>query len=145
MKHLLPVNFDINFYKNYYYDLQCFSEDELIHHYLNHGINENRIYNSSMISYLHKHNKAICLITFQPNEIWCDFLNDFLNYEIFIIIDDNNFDCSYYCNKYNNIHFVKILNTNCKSNGYINMNFTIGKQISSWDVTSNIKLYKSLY
>jgi len=35
---------------------------------------------------------AICLITFQPNKTWCDFLNLFNQYKIFIIVDDNNFD-----------------------------------------------------
>ena len=35
---------------------------------------------------------AICLICINPNKIWCEFLNTFTKYKIFLIIDDNNFD-----------------------------------------------------
>ena len=34
--------------------------------------------------------KAICLITFKPHKLWCDFLSQFNNYKIFIIVDNNN-------------------------------------------------------
>jgi hypothetical protein len=44
MKLELPIDFDIDFYKNYYTDLQHMSNNELVHHYLNYGIHENRIY-----------------------------------------------------------------------------------------------------
>ena len=50
----------------------------------------------------------ICLITFRPHKIWCDFLNLFKKYKIFIIINNNNFDLSTFINTYNNITFIKI-------------------------------------
>uniref|UniRef100_A0A6C0B293 Nucleotide-diphospho-sugar transferase domain-containing protein n=1 Tax=viral metagenome TaxID=1070528 RepID=A0A6C0B293_9ZZZZ len=78
---------------------------------------------------------AICLITFQPNKTWCDFLNLFNQYKIFIIVDDNNFDLSDFINNYNNITFIKVDNDKCKLNGYIDCStsFTINKLISGWD------------
>ena len=75
---------------------------------------------------------AICLITLQPNKIWCDFLNSFSKYKIFIIVDDNNFDC-YPFEIYKNISFIKVLDEKCKLAGYMDSNFVIGKLISGWD------------
>lgn len=80
---------------------------------------------------------AICLITLIPNKIWCDFLNLFTKYKIFIIVDDNDFDLYDFINNYSNIIFIKVKDETCKLNGYINTNFMIPKLISGWD--------KSLY
>ena len=33
----LPNDFDVNFYRNYYEDLQHMNDDELKNHYLNYG------------------------------------------------------------------------------------------------------------
>lgn len=76
---------------------------------------------------------AICLITYKPNKIWCDFLNLFTKYKIFMIVDDNNFDLSSFKDNYNNIKFIKIENQKCQLNGYINSNQTLKKLISGWD------------
>ena len=77
---------------------------------------------------------VICLITLNPNTIWCDFLNKFQNYKIIIIIDDNNFDLSDFENEYKNIKFIKIENEKCKSSGYINSSFiSFQKIIIGWD------------
>ena len=76
---------------------------------------------------------AFCLVTFRPNKIWCDFLSSFINYKIFIIIDDDNFDVSQFIIKYTNINFIKIENTKCQTTGYINSSLTLKKLISGWD------------
>jgi hypothetical protein len=76
---------------------------------------------------------AICLITLTPNKIWCDFLNLFKKYKIFIIVDDNNFDLTSFINTYNNITFIKVENEKCTLHGYIDANFFINKLISGWD------------
>ena len=34
-------------------------------------------------------NKAVCLITINPNKIFLDFFTQFSNYDIYIIIDNN--------------------------------------------------------
>jgi hypothetical protein len=76
---------------------------------------------------------VICLITFRPNIIWCDYLNLFTKYKIFIIVDDNNFNLFDFINNYNNIIFIKVENEKCNINGYIDTNFTLNKLISGWD------------
>jgi hypothetical protein len=75
----------------------------------------------------------LCLITFRPNIIWCDFLNKFKKYKIFIIVDDNNFDLFDFKNYYNNITFIQIEDEKCKLNGYMDTSFTLNKLISGWD------------
>lgn len=75
----------------------------------------------------------ICLITFRPNTIWCDFLKLFNKYKIFIIVDDNHFDLTDFRNNYNNITFVQVDDNKCKSSGFIDTNFTLNKLISGWD------------
>jgi hypothetical protein len=74
---------------------------------------------------------AICLITFRPSKIWCEFLNSFTKYKIFIIVDDNDFDLTDF--NYMNITFVKVENKKCKLTGYIDTSFTLKKLISGWD------------
>jgi len=76
---------------------------------------------------------SICLITFMPNKISCDFLNVFNKYKIFIVVDNNNFDLYEFRNNYKNITFIQIEDIKCKLNGYIDTNFTINKLISGWD------------
>jgi hypothetical protein len=68
-----------------------------------------------------------------PNKIWCDILNLFSNYKIFIIVDNNNFDLYEFRNNYKNIMFIQIEDINCSLNGYIDTNFTLNKLISGWD------------
>ena len=67
--------------------------------------------------------EAICLIVNKPNTIYLDFLNNFVNYEIYVIIDDNTFDHSKkYKNDYKNINLIQITDTYCKISGFINTN-----------------------
>jgi hypothetical protein len=76
---------------------------------------------------------AICLITFEPTKIWCDFLNKFTLYKIFIIVDNNNFDLRSFINTYDNITFIKINNEKCELTGYKDLNFTVQKLITGWE------------
>ena len=79
--------------------------------------------------------EAICLIVNKPNTIYLDFLNNFVNYEIYVIIDDNTFDHSKkYKNDYKNINLIQITDTYCKISGFINTNkIGVKKIISGWD------------
>jgi hypothetical protein len=79
--------------------------------------------------------EAICLIVNKPNTIYLDFLNNFVNYEIYLIIDDNTFDHSKkYKNDYKNINLIQITDTYCKVSGFINTNkIGVKKIISGWD------------
>ena len=77
---------------------------------------------------------TICLICIKPHKIWCDFLNNFKKYKIFVIIDDNNFDITFFKNAYTNISFVQINEEKCKNYFYINMNFIVFyKEITGWE------------
>jgi hypothetical protein len=76
---------------------------------------------------------AICLITLRPNKIYCDFLNSFVKYKIFVIVDDNTCDLSNIRRHYANIVFIQIEEEKCRTSGYIDTNFTLKKLISGWD------------
>lgn len=75
----------------------------------------------------------ICLITLHPNKIWCDFLNSFRNYIVYVIVDYNKFKLTEFQKKYSNITFIQIENINCKLSGYTNMNFILKKEITGWE------------
>ena len=76
---------------------------------------------------------CVCLICFKPNDIWINFLSTFLNYDIYVIIDDNMIEYKEKYRDYDNINIIQIENQTCKENGYRNINFMIGKEISGWD------------
>jgi hypothetical protein len=76
---------------------------------------------------------AICLITLRPNKVWCDFLNLFSKYKIFLVVDDNNFSLHEFKKNYKNITFIQVEDINCKLNGFIDTNFALHKLISGWD------------
>ena len=76
---------------------------------------------------------AICLITFRPNKIWCDFLNLFSKYKIFVVVDKKNFCLCEFKNNYTNITFLQTEDLKCKLNGFVDTNFALHKLISGWD------------
>jgi len=80
--------------------------------------------------------KALCLITYDPFQklIYIDFLNNIVNYDIFVVIDKNNSDYSDLIQKYKNIKFILLDNNLCLLNGYKNLNFiTFKKYVTGWD------------
>jgi hypothetical protein len=76
---------------------------------------------------------ALVLLCLQPNKIWCDFLNNFTTYKVYIIIDDSKFDCKTIETIYPNIIFIQIDDSVCESAGYKNMNFTLKKKVTAWE------------
>jgi len=63
---------------------------------------------------------AFCLITIRPNVIWLDFLQTFTSvYDVYIMIDDNSYDCADNISKYPNLKFIQIEKDICKTAGYI--------------------------
>jgi len=78
---------------------------------------------------------ALCLLTKVPNIIWLEILNNFMDYDVFVVIDDNSNDYSKtYENKYNNIKIIQIENADCYKNGYTNCNSAVGfPDVISWD------------
>lgn len=77
--------------------------------------------------------RSICLITFIPNKVWCDFLNSFSKYKIFIVVDNNNFDLYEFKMNYTNITFIQVEDITCELHGYRDTNFTLNKLISGLD------------
>ena len=77
---------------------------------------------------------AICLICREPNKIWCNFLDQFKNYKIYIIVDFNTFDCLDFIHKYQNINFIQMNNNECYEKGFVNLNFLVMKKpVTGWD------------
>ena len=78
-------------------------------------------------------NNCVCLICYKPNDIWIDFLSKFTKYDIYIIVDDNSGNYKEQYSKFSNINIIQIIDNECKKNGFINMNFTIKKDVTSWE------------
>jgi len=79
-------------------------------------------------------NNAIALLTIRPKKIWLDFLNKFTNnYDIYIFIDDNNFDLTSFINEYENLHFIQIDDDESIKYGYSNSSYIIKSGPIAWD------------
>ena len=77
---------------------------------------------------------AICLITLTPKVEFLDFLHSFMNYDIYVIVDDNNFDLTQIKLTYPKIIFLQIDNELCRKSGYMNTNYIIlKKSVTGWD------------
>ena len=80
------------------------------------------------------HTKALCLITVKPNKIFLDFLSKFTRFDIYIMIDDNQYNFSEIKLQYPNINFVQINNEECLRSGFMNTSYiTIRKPVIGWD------------
>lgn len=75
----------------------------------------------------------LCIISKNPEKRWCVFLNAFKKYKVYIIVDNNDYDLTEYKSTYKNIVFLKIEDTKCKTNGYVNGEFSGNKVINGWD------------
>jgi hypothetical protein len=78
---------------------------------------------------------AIVLICHTPKEDQLDFFNNFLNYKIYVIIDDNSKSYEYLTQKYKNIAFIQVENKICYETGFIHASL-IGNNITcgfGWD------------
>jgi len=76
---------------------------------------------------------CVCLICLNPNETWFDFLCKFINYEVLVVIDNNTIDYKGCFKNYTKINVVQIKDDECEENGFIDMNFTMGKKITGWE------------
>jgi hypothetical protein len=74
----------------------------------------------------------LCIITNNPEKRWCVFLNEFKNYKVYIIVNNNDYDLSEYITNYKNIVFIKINENKCISSGYTKCEFS-DKLINGWD------------
>ncbi len=76
--------------------------------------------------------KAFCLISHYPQECWMKFLNNFIFYDVFIIVDDNSKNYKeLYGNIYHNIHFIQIDNDEYQNHCFIDKDFP-NEKLSGW-------------
>lgn len=87
------------------------------------------------MSYNTKNTHALCLLCKIPNEEWFVFLNDFINYDVFVIIDDNSKKYNdYYSEIYKNITIIQIDNRVCYDKCYTNCNTAVEfPEVIAWD------------
>lgn len=77
---------------------------------------------------------CVCLICVNPDNIWIDFLSKFVNYDVYIIADDNRIDYNKKYSNLNKINIIQIKNKDCLINGCINLNYiTLRMKVSGWD------------
>ena len=72
---------------------------------------------------------ALCLVTITPTNEWCEYLNHFTNYKIYIMVDDNNFDYTLYKTMFPKLFFIKFMHDSYRVNGYTNTQF----DNTAWD------------
>jgi hypothetical protein len=85
-----------------------------------------------------KNKNAICVLTITPNIEFIEFYNNFKNYDIFFVIDDNNYNCEMLKKDYPSINFVQILNDECNEHGFKHSSYMpnsslVFNEIISWD------------
>jgi hypothetical protein len=76
---------------------------------------------------------SVCLICLNPNDIWFEFLSQFKNYDVYVVIDNNTINYNGCFKHYDKIHVIQIQEIECIKSGFIDMNFLIGKKISGWE------------
>jgi len=83
------------------------------------------------------HSNAIVLLTRYPNNVWINFLHNFNNYDIFVVIDDNEKDFKeLFKNVNKKINFIQIDDDFCKDRGYHNALIQTGNvpdKVLAWD------------
>lgn len=89
----------------------------------------------------------ICLLTYQPTS---DFLKlylpfcDYQNYQVYVIVDDNEYDIQPLKKEFSTFHFVQIKETDCKKHGFVNFGFFVKNgEPSAWD--KGIFYFSSIY
>lgn len=80
---------------------------------------------------------AICLLAYKPTIELIQLYDDLYRkdrYDIYVIVDDNNYDISDFREDFQNIQFIKVSEDTCYRSGYIHLNYMVKKgEPSSWD------------
>ena len=76
---------------------------------------------------------ALCILCRTPSGVWCDFLQYFTRYKIYVMLDDESFNLTPFRIKYPRITFVSIPSVTCRRFHFLDMNFTVSKKITSWE------------
>jgi hypothetical protein len=70
-----------------------------------------------------KNAKAIALIAREPTETWLAFLSTFRGYDVYIILDNLEYDLRMCSNTYPTLQFIQISNQDCIDHGYIHSSY----------------------
>jgi hypothetical protein len=77
---------------------------------------------------------AISVITVVPNETLLEFYDKIKYYDIFVIVDNNDFDLTNFKTKFPKINFIQIDNNECIENGFQNISYqAMNKNVIGWD------------
>jgi hypothetical protein len=77
---------------------------------------------------------ALCLLCLNPKEVWCEFLNAFTHYPIYMMVDNESTDITTLSARYPNIRFLQVPATVCDAAGFKDVNhFGVKKLISAWE------------
>jgi hypothetical protein len=91
-------------------------------------------FRSQVLSQDKINNTALCIVCREPSIIWLEFLNNFIYYDIYIVIN-NKVDIEKY--KYDNINFIQIDTDECKLYGFNHANrcayLQYFPEVTAWD------------
>lgn len=80
---------------------------------------------------------AICILTFRPTSDLLKLYHTFdlyVNYTVYVIVDDNEWNIDNLQKEFPKFHFVKIKEEECKKNGFTNFGFFVKNgEPSAWD------------
>lgn len=81
---------------------------------------------------------AICIVTIEPHIEFVEFYNAFNSYDIFFMIDNNNFDCDKLKTRYPRLNFIQLSNNECENAGFKHSSYMphsslVFNEIISWD------------
>jgi hypothetical protein len=77
---------------------------------------------------------AIVQISYEPKQEYLAFLNTITSYDVFVVIDSNNYDITDIKALFSNIQFIKIDNNECEAHHFINTSsITHNKSVIGWD------------
>ncbi len=80
---------------------------------------------------------AICLLGYQPPDELLELYDGLYKgdvYDIYIVVDDNNYDISEQKKRFKDFNFIKVKEETCYKYGYLHLAFTVKKgEPSAWD------------
>jgi hypothetical protein len=74
----------------------------------------------------------LCIICIKPSQIWLDFLQEFKHYNVYITVDDEEMDLSFFREKYKNINFIQISSSICEKAHFYDVSYN-NKKIAGWE------------
>ncbi|MBV8389259.1 MAG: hypothetical protein JO080_05615, partial [Mucilaginibacter sp.] len=85
------------------------------------------------LPYLDAPRRAIAIICRTPDIIWLDFLAGFTSYDIFLIIDNDSYDCAALISAYSSIRFIQVDSEPCTAAGFTELNAVHFNNVTGWD------------